>query len=258
MLDEICQRRTVLLSQRKSEMKIVAISDIHGNLPGKEKLKDYSLPEADVLCICGDIVPLEFQRDLYLSEYWFNNVFGPWAADLPYKKILVIPGNHDFYLYDQIVVRKITPVGFSRDIGGKTLLLCDNCFDYEGISFHGTPWVPDLKGWAFYKNEEELYSAYSKIPKVCDVLLTHCPPAIGSQGTILQRGYNYMSHFGSKVLADILYERDIRIVLSGHVHTGAHFEEYFENHTGHTTTLRNVSLLDEDYRVSYNPFVFKL
>lgn len=67
-----------------------------------------------------------------------------------------------------------------------------------------------------------------------------------------------MSHFGSKVLADILYERDIRIVLSGHVHSGAHFEEFFENHKGHTTTLRNVSLLDEDYRVSYNPFVFKL
>ncbi len=67
-----------------------------------------------------------------------------------------------------------------------------------------------------------------------------------------------MSHFGSKVLADILYERDIRLVLSGHVHSGAHFEEFLENHKGHTTTLRNVSLLDEDYRVSYNPFVFKL
>lgn len=239
-------------------MKIVAISDIHGNLPGKEKLKDIFMPEGDVLCISGDIIPLDFQRDLYLSEYWFGNVFCPWAKELPYKKIIAIPGNHDFYLYNQIVERKKTPVGFSSYINDKTLLLCDNVLEYEGVRFYGTPWIPDLKGWAFYKNERDLYAAYSKIPKVCDVLLTHCPPSLGRQGTVLQRGYNYMSFYGSTVLADILLERDIRMVLSGHIHSGAHFEEYFENHTGHTTTMRNVSLLDEEYKLRYAPFVFDL
>lgn len=239
-------------------MKIVAISDIHGNLPGKEKLKDISMPEGDVLCICGDIVPLDFQRDYYLSEYWFSNVFNPWTMELPYKKILVIPGNHDFYLYNQIVEIKKKPVGFSSAINDKTLLLCDNELEYEGVRFYGTPWVPDIKGWAFYKNVSDLNAAYSKIPKVCDVLLTHCPPALGSQGTVLQRGCNYMASFGSTILADILLERDIRMVLSGHIHSGAHFEECFENHTGHITTMRNVSLLDDDYKVRYTPFMFNL
>ena len=37
------------------KLKITAISDIHGDLP--------IIDPCDVLCICGDIVPLEIQRN---------------------------------------------------------------------------------------------------------------------------------------------------------------------------------------------------
>ena len=40
-------------------MKICAISDIHGYLPKME--------ECDVVCICGDILPLSIQHNLKAS-----------------------------------------------------------------------------------------------------------------------------------------------------------------------------------------------
>ena len=36
-------------------IKVVAISDLHGYLP--------EIPECDLLCICGDLVPLNVQAN---------------------------------------------------------------------------------------------------------------------------------------------------------------------------------------------------
>ena len=46
------------------KIKVVAISDLHGYLP-----KD--LPECDVVCIAGDILPLDIQSDQLRSISWF-------------------------------------------------------------------------------------------------------------------------------------------------------------------------------------------
>ena len=53
-------------------MKVVAFSDPHGYLP---KVKDF--PECDVVCIAGDICPLDIQRDLVESISWFLLTFKP-------------------------------------------------------------------------------------------------------------------------------------------------------------------------------------
>ena len=73
-------------------MKVVAFSDPHGYLP---KVKDF--PECDVVCIAGDICPLDVQRDLVESVSWFLLTFKPWAESLPCKKVIFIGGNHDYY-----------------------------------------------------------------------------------------------------------------------------------------------------------------
>lgn len=39
------------------KIKVVAMSDIHGYLPPKD-----SLPKCDIVCIAGDILPLEIQK----------------------------------------------------------------------------------------------------------------------------------------------------------------------------------------------------
>lgn len=152
-------------------MKICGISDIHGNLLD-------NVPECDVLCIAGDVITLNAQRNFDASEYWWKNRFVPWVMKLPCKKVLVVPGNHDIYLenlylndrweefcdYMAVVTR------------GKLHFLIDQSFEYEGISFYGTPWIEPItfqeNKWAFEVKED---NPYSKIPK-CDVLITHDSP----------------------------------------------------------------------------------
>ena len=73
-------------------MKIIAISDLHGYLP--------KLPKCDVVCISGDIFPLDIQKDLIKSISWFQLKFRPWAESLDCDKVIFIAGNHDFALYE--------------------------------------------------------------------------------------------------------------------------------------------------------------
>lgn len=254
-------------------MKVVAISDLHGLLP-----KD--LPAGDVLCICGDIVPLEYQNDLAQSIAWFDLEFVPWTDSLPHKKIIFIGGNHDLFLeklhlspftdwvedengprwetmhrFDTSpskVLKRLLP-GTNKG-KHKIVYLCDNSVEIEGKTFYGTPYIADLKRWAFYREREDLKSLYNKIPKKCDVLLTHMPPKVLSMGEVLQRGqFNSGANYGSEELADAISQRDIKYALCGHVHSGCHQPQELNG-----TTYANVSIKNEDYKEQYYPFEFDL
>lgn len=70
-------------------MKICGLSDIHG------QFRD--IPECDVLCITGDIVGLNDQRSIDASRHWWYTRFTKWVNRLPCKKVIITPGNHDFF-----------------------------------------------------------------------------------------------------------------------------------------------------------------
>ena len=72
-------------------MKIVGISDMHGVYDG------FTIPKADILCICGDIIPLKIQHDIELSDDWFINNFIPWCCKQPIEQVYLIGGNHKIY-----------------------------------------------------------------------------------------------------------------------------------------------------------------
>lgn len=245
-----------------NRLKCVAISDLHGYLP-----KD--LPEGDVLCICGDIVPLDYQRDLVMSVAWFCLDFNKWANSLPYKKVIFIAGNHDFFLEEigpkhgksaSAVMKKLLP-GVHKG-ASKLVYLCDNSVEIEGKRFYGTPWIGDLSNWAFYKPEEStdtckgLKDTFANIPKKCDVILTHMPPRYMGLGEVIQGGnFNTGSDYGSQVLADATVgtEKQFQYLLCGHVHSGCHMPV-----CSNGRKLVNVSIKDENYKVNYEPFVFEV
>ena len=151
-------------------MKICGISDIHGDL-------SINVPECDVLCICGDVINLNDQRDIPASKQWWETRFIKWVESLPCSKVIVIPGNHDFFLE-----RMYTECwGWFKDrmrrLSNKKLeFLIDESFYYEDIHFYGTPWVNPIDfqegRWAF---ENDFNENPVEIPN-CDVLLTHDNP----------------------------------------------------------------------------------
>lgn len=152
------------------QMLLCGVSDIHGDL-------NINIPECDVLCICGDIINLNEQRDIPASKHWWETRFVKWVESLPCKKVIVVPGNHDFFLE-----RMYTECwGWFKDrmrllTNKKLEFLIDESFYYEDVHFYGTPWINPISfqegRWAFEKNFNE---NPIEIPK-CDVLLTHDNP----------------------------------------------------------------------------------
>lgn len=123
-------------------MKICAISDLHGILP--------SVPECDVLCIAGDVVDLLVQRSSDESDAWWSTAFITWTDKLSCKKIFVVPGNHDIYieqLYNGLI-KDTTLQEFKDKISlltnDKVVFLIDELYEYEGVTFYGTPWIAPI------------------------------------------------------------------------------------------------------------------
>ena len=154
-------------------MRILGLSDIHGNLLEK-------IPECDVLCLCGDIIPLNIQKNNQQSEYWWKNKFTSWINKIDCKEVIVVPGNHDFYfewLYNLLDDNnKHTEfnnfVTLLNYICKKPIhILINESVTINNITFYGCPFVYPIGGWAFESIKEEHYI----IPK-CDVLLTHDTP----------------------------------------------------------------------------------
>lgn len=251
----------------EKKLKCVGISDIHGMLPK-------NLPEGDLLFIAGDISPLDYQSDQTQMLAWFYLVFLPWAESVPFKKVILVAGNHDFFLENihkrakkspyppyveyswrssSDVTKKLFP-GMLKGKYNKLVYLCDSSFTYEGRRIYGCPWIEDLTSWAFYLNKEEIEKKFKNIPNKCDVIITHMPPKIEGLGQVLQnRTFNYGSDYGSDILAEVLKTKDFKYLLCGHVHSGQHQPVEIDG-----KTLVNVSIKNENYEDWYFPFEFEI
>ena len=230
--------------------KICAISDIHGDL--------IDIPSCDILCISGDILPLKIQKDHEKSIDWLMNVFYPYLLNLDCKHVIMIWGNHDF------IGQKFHDFGYTGEYQSELLfgknskvhILLDESIEIEKIKIYGTPWVPELSGWAFYGPSTYLNYKYNLIPEDIDILLTHCPPKFGTQGVVLQECWNYGRDFGSIELQNVIeskeFEKDLYII-SGHIHSGNH-----EIETNGNIKYVNVSIKDEDYKITYQPKIIEI
>ena len=87
-------------------MKTIVMSDLHGYLPDVKTIK-----EAEVLFVCGDIVPLEIQNDIKKSRIWFYNDFLNWTNSLPVDKVFIIK---EVYKNNNASVAAATLRGFMR------------------------------------------------------------------------------------------------------------------------------------------------
>src|ERR1044072_3664553 len=147
-------------------MIIDCISDLHGFYP--DFLDENNEPiEGDLLIIAGDLT----RRDME-GEYWqFNN----WLSSLNHRKKIIVPGNHDHYLYEDI--NKVdNPF---KEAGGE--LLADSGIEFEGLKIWGSPWTKSFEGMnpkcmAYtVQNDRDLMNYFGIIPYDIDILVTHSP-----------------------------------------------------------------------------------
>lgn len=250
------------------EKKICAISDIHGSL--------IDIPECDILCICGDILPLDIQKNTIESVAWLAGPFQTWLSEAPCEHVVLTWGNHDFIgerLFDygtkNICDKQYKGMFghngeeqswdlFLNDEYDKITILVDDFVIIDGIKIYGTPWCPELFNWAFYGDTNKLNDKFSLIPDDTDIIITHCPPRFGQQGIVLQYGWNYLKNFGCQELQESINKKfkdstKPVYVLSGHIHSGNHDWEKDGN-----ILYRNVSIKNEDYRIDYSPLVFTM
>lgn len=206
-------------------MKIVFISDTHN------KHESLEIPECDVVAHCGDST---MHGDL--GEYL---VFAKWFGRLPAKHKVLIPGNHDFCLQEMLDICVHETDGYN------IRLLLDSGVILDGVSFWGTPWVPNLINWAFYGNREQLIQRYSLIPEGINVLLSHGPPR-GIMDNVR------VENVGSVELLNETLDVKPRIHAFGHIHEGTGMRRMEDGRL-----FINCSSLDERYqpRKENNMFV---
>lgn len=197
-------------------MKIVAISDIHGQLPER-------CPECDLLIIAGDICP--DLRPVQAQGEWLNTSFREWLRDQPARKIIGTWGNHDF-------------IGrWSGALPEGLPIVVDELIEFEGKRIFLTPYVPNLRNWAFSFPDDVPFEFRQRIPDNLDILVSHGPPK-GYFDQIIEG-----SHVGSESLLAWCRASEPKVIICGHIHEGRGAEQ-----TSWGGMIYNVSSVDRMYR----------
>lgn len=224
-------------------MKIIALSDQHGNL---NQIKDI----CDVVVIAGDWSPLYCQQDSISVLNWWDKRFVPWMKRLKTNHIVIIPGNHDFACVYKFFKEELDKILIRHKMVDVIHYLCHDSVIIDGKKFYGNPNSESPSGWAFSKQYNQAY----KFDDDTDILVTHQPPMVGDVGYV----HKFNKELGSKELRDRILESNIELNICGHIHTGSHDKHTVTLRNGKLASIYNVSILDEDYSVAYEPTVIEL
>ncbi|AFK22034.1 metallophosphoesterase [Pyrococcus sp. ST04] len=172
-------------------MKILAITDIHGNYKAVKRLVG-EISEVDAVLIAGDITHFGNGRD---AEEILKPLFG---LGVP---ILAVMGNCD----GRDVLDVLEKLGISvhkrrREIEGLGV-----------VGFGGSNITPFSTIWEF--SDDEIYHSLKDNYREGDIVLTHAPP----YGTSLDRTYSGV-HAGSKGLRRFIEEYQPPFCICGHIH----------------------------------------
>lgn len=222
------------------------MSDLHGYLP--------EVNPCELVLICGDIVPLNFQASSKLTYRWFSTAFKEWAENLPCQKVIFIAGNHELHFPDHYDDYKSL---FPND--SKITYLCHEQYNYIGsdnneYSIFGTPYCAEFGDWAFMVEAEEEAKLFMEIPSGLDILITHDQPYL--YGDILLQEDCYWAkdeHIGNPLILAVIEVKKPRYQFNGHLHSCDHNQIIIED-----TIHHNVSLKDEKYQVAYSPLYLEI
>ena len=223
--------------------KVCAISDTHGQY-------NFDIEPVDILFICGDITPLKMQFNKPQSLKWFNKEFIPWCQKQPVDQIYMVAGNHDFFLqsYPEPHIKE-----FLR--GTNITILYNEGAEYldensgKVYTIWGSPNCHKFGNWAFMYSDEYNKEMYERIPNNLDFLITHDAP-YGRNDVLLQKDCRWanLEHIGNISLLEVVKEKKPKYHFTGHLHSTDHELKDYDG-----TKTACVSLLDENYKMAYEP-----
>lgn len=222
--------------------RIIAISDTH-SFHHDVFLPEYQ--EGDILVHAGDIT--------HKGELSILTNFSQWLHSLPYEKILVVAGNHDWCFVHQYHNSKNI---LERD-EGKVIYLQDDVVEIGGLKFYGSPYQPTFHNWAFNLDRGDIIERkWSIIPDDVDILITH-GPAKGHVGGILRTvmsGRQMIEDLGCQDLMDRIVDINPIYHICGHIHDG------YGSFTSDLCDTRfiNASICTESYKPANSPFILPI
>lgn len=222
-------------------MKIVATSDMHGQLP--------DTPECDVLIVAGDVAPdygrpggqdhHKLMHVVNSQKGWLTKRFVPWLESRPGDPLILgIAGNHDFALEKD--------EEFARALPWRYLL--DESFNADGVWFYGLPWVPNLSAWAFHAPDFILDHKFNAIPEDTHIVISHGPPFGFCDRTVPRYGD---VNAGCPCANEMISNVHPALFICGHIHEGRGWSM-----TANGTLVANVSHVDIDYEPVNEPVEF--
>lgn len=227
-------------------MKICAMSDLHGYLIPVETFEP-----CELVCICGDIVPLEVRSNSRKTRHWLIQQFKPWTESLPCKKVIFIAGNHDLHFNMDFMNQHFSKESKVTYLGHEDYIY--TAADEKEYLIFGTPWCRQFGNCAFMESQEELEQLYKDIPYDCNILMTHDQP-YGYGDIILQyTPWNTGEHIGNPALRDAVELKQPKYLLCGHLHTSDHSCVEIGQ-----TKRYNVSIMDENYNPIYEPLYLEV
>src|SRR6185437_12115782 len=223
-------------------MIIDCVADLHGILP--------ILEGGDLLIIAGDCTASDTMKQ------WAN--FFNWLGKQPYKKKILIAGNHDNFLQSSFPKTELE----ARDLQELQSFLveqkemenpdfeylCDSGTEFEGFKIWGSPWTKTFPGMnphckAFTcDTEEELAEKWKMIPDDIDILVTHSP----SQGVLDE--VECIS-CGSSSLIKPMIKSGCSLHIFGHIHES--YGKFYNPILG--ITYVNASHINEVYEPINKP-----
>jgi Icc-related predicted phosphoesterase len=201
----------------RAKMIVDAISDLHGHYP--------KLEGGDLLIVAGDLTARDLESEHALFDYWIN--------EQPYKKKIVIAGNHDNVLAEERLKFQFCEYLCDSGTEFEYQESVRNLFDRDDksliykkkLKIWGSPWSlwfeginPECK--AFTGSENDLKKKFDLIPDDIDILITHSPPYGILDGIPIEDGSEF--HTGSQSLQKRLFEIRPRLNIFGHIHEKGH------------------------------------
>lgn len=196
-------------------MKIVATSDLHGSLPEVEP--------CDLFLIGGDVCPVNDDHAVWRQRHWLRNDFASHLEKIETNEIVWIGGNHDFGCEAPGFYRVAQEISDAiRKKGGPYVAYLENELHTTqgGLKIYGSPYVPNLRNWAFYYEDAQFDQLAVRLREVgkFDIALFHGPP----HGILDAVGVSASAHphVGAPYIEDAFKDCHVEKVIFGHIHEG--------------------------------------